>query len=367
MSGTAPFVLDGNRIYAEVSFARPDGSLRKARAFVDLGSPSMLLSPALYKELQLDQRKSFTLFIGAMPLHVSSQDAASDAWFPFSVGADPQVEALLPAGVMQKYQIAIDYRLQTLTLAQPGTLRPEGIPVPFRVNERTGLIAVEASINDRPYLVTIDCGSGYTWLRKSAAEEWLRSHPEWARGVGAVGASNMRMADDGVEAAGTLLRIPEITLGALRLRQIGALAIGPDKKNWDFMDWYSQKNRASVIGWFGGNVLKGFRLTIDYPNRIIYWLAQAELDAHDLDQVGLTLQHNAGEFFIAGVVSQNGKPTVDNVLAGDKLVQIDGLSTRGAQWGAVFSALHGKPGETRTLLLERGGKRLTIQATVTAF
>lgn len=268
---------------------------------------------------------------------------------------------------MQKYQIVIDYQLRTLTFAQPGTLRPAGIPVPFRADEKTGLIAVEASIADHPYLITIDCGSGYTWLRKSAAEDWLRLHPDWMRGVGAVGASNMRMADDGVEASGTLLRIPEINLGELKLRQIGALAIGRDKKNWDFMDWYSEKNPAPVIGWLGGNVLKAFRLTIDYPNHTIYWLSQTELDPHDLDQAGLTLQYKAGEYFVAAIVLQNGKPTVAGVLPGDKLIRIDGLPTSGAQWGGVFAALHGKPGQIRTLTLERNGKQLTIEAKVMSF
>jgi len=328
----------------------------------------MLLSPALYKELRLGQGRPLTLLIGGMPLTINSVDAASvDGWFPFSVGSDPQVEALLPAGLMQKYQIAIDYQLRTLTFAQPGALEPAGIPVPFRVNEKTGLIAVEASVADHPYLITIDCGSGYTWLRKTTAEDWIRAHPEWMRGVGAVGAANMRMADDGVEAAGTLLRIPEIKLGALKLGQVGALAIGPDNKNWNFMDSYSKKNPAPVIGWFGGNVLQGFRLTIDYPNHTIYWFAQADLDPHDLDQVGLTLQYKGGEYFVAGVVSQHGKPTVEDVLPGDNLIQIDELHTHGAPWGAVFSALHGTPGQIRTLLLERNGKQLAVQAKVSSF
>jgi hypothetical protein len=367
-SGTTPFVLDGNRIYAEVSFVLPDGSLRNTRAFVDLGSPSMLLSPALYKELQLDQRKSLTLLIGGLPLNINSSEAASvDGWFPFSVGSDPQVEALLPAGLMQKYQIVIDYRLRTLTFAPSGSLAPEGIAVPFRINEKTGLIAVEASIADHPYSITIDCGSGYTWLRKSAAEEWLRAHPDWIRGLGAAGPSNMRMADDGVEAAGALLRIAEIKVGALTLRQVGALAIGPDNKNWDFIDWYSKKNVGPVIGWFGGNVLEGFRLTIDYANRTIYWLAEADLDPHDLDQVGLTLQYKSGEYFVAGVVRQHGKPTVDSVLPGDRLIQIDGFDASGAPRGSVFSALHGKPGQIRTLTLERNGRQLTVQAKVSSF
>jgi hypothetical protein len=37
-SGTTPFVFDGNRVYAELTFVRPDGTRRTALAFVDLGA-----------------------------------------------------------------------------------------------------------------------------------------------------------------------------------------------------------------------------------------------------------------------------------------------------------------------------------------
>ena len=48
-SGTAAFVFQGNRMFAELGFVRPDGTLHKAYAFVDLGSPSAVMSPALFK------------------------------------------------------------------------------------------------------------------------------------------------------------------------------------------------------------------------------------------------------------------------------------------------------------------------------
>lgn len=175
----------------------------------------------------------------------------------------------------------------------------------------------------------------------------------------------MRMADDGIEATGTLVRISEIKLGSLHLQQIGALAIGPSSTNWDFIDWYSQKNPVPVIGWLGGNVLQGFRIAIDYPNRMTYWLRQTELNPHDLDQVGLTLKSKGGEYFVAAVAMQNGKPTVEGVQVGDKLLQIGALHTDAATRGAIFSAMHGKPGELRTLLLERDTRQFAVQAKVT--
>jgi hypothetical protein len=366
-TGTTPLLFDANRIYAQVTFIRPDGSSRLALAYVDLGSPSMLVSETLYRELQLDQKKPLTFKVGDKSSQVEASAVTRDNWLPFTVGNNRKVEALLPAGVLQRYVVVIDYARHELTLADSGALKPEGEPVACRVDEKTGLAVVDASIDGHSYPITIDAGSAYTWLGKAEVQQWLAQHPDWQRGVGAVGTANMRMDDDGIEAAGILIRIPEIKIGLVVLQNVGALAIGPSKSNWDFIDWYSKKNAAPVIGWLGGNVLRDFRITIDYPNRMIYWQRERKHDPHEIDQIGLTLIHKEGEYFVAAVATQNGKPTVEDVQAGDKLVEIDALHTKGATSSTVLSALHGKPGETRILVLERDGKRLTVQAKVTAF
>jgi hypothetical protein len=367
VSGSAPFIFEGNRMYAELAFVRPDGTLHKTLAYVDLGSPSMILSEALFKELKLDAKKPLIFNVGDTPVRVDSSTVTSDPWLPFSVAHNRRVEAFLPAGVMQNYEVVIDYAHSKLTLAQPGTLKPEGTPVRGRVNQKTGLIAVDVSVDGQSYPVTIDNGSAYTWLRKATVQEWLAVHPEWQRGVGAVGPSNMRMADDGIEAKGILVRIPEITLGSLHLKQVGALAIGPGKTSWDFIDWYSQKNALPVIGWLGGNVLRSFRITIDYPNRMTYWLPQRESDINDLDQVGLTLSKKRNAYFVAAVATQDGKPTVESVRVGDKLLRVGTMNTSRATLAEIFSAMHGKPGEVRSLLLERDDKQFIVRAKVTPF
>jgi len=112
------------------------------------------------------------------------------------------VEALLPAAVLRRYQVVIDYGQRRLTLAQPGTLQLRGTPVPVAVNTKTGLAAVHINVNGHPYTATLDAGSAYTWLSQSVANEWIQEHQAWRRGVGAVGESNMRMEDDGIEANG---------------------------------------------------------------------------------------------------------------------------------------------------------------------
>jgi hypothetical protein len=370
LSGTTSFVFDGNRMYAQLSFVRPDGSIHNALAFVDMGSPSVTVNESLFKELQLDRGRPLRLQLGAMPISIPASEVASDKSKPQSMGSDLKVEAILAAGIMQKYEVVIDYQNRTMTFAIPGTLKPEGAPVPFHINHDTGLIAVDASIDGRPYAVTIDNGSAYSWFRQSTAKDWLISHPGWESGVGAVGTSNMMMSGDSAEIDGALLRIPEISLGSLSLRNVGVLGAGEGKSfpgNLDLFDWYSTKNAVPVFGWLGGNVLRHFRLTIDYLGHIMYWLQQSRSDRDELNQVGLTLWATSGEYIVAAIATKNGSPTVKDVQPGDKLLRINGLETKSATWGDIYSAMGGKPGEVRVLTLERGTHRVTVRAKVTSF
>jgi hypothetical protein len=369
-SGTAPFVFDGNRVYAELVFVRPDGSLHRALAFVDSGSASMTITAGLARELDLDHGRSLFFRVGELAIKLPATEVIADPSPPFSIGSELKVEAVLAAGVLQKFEVAVDYRRRTLTLAEPGTIRPEGISTALQLNPKTGLIAVAVSIDGRSYPVTIDTGSAFTWLRADSVRTWLATHPGWERGVGAVGTSNMTMSGDGSEASGILVRIPRVVVGPLTLREVGALGVRGGRSpvdGVDLLDWYATKNAVPVIGWIGGNVLKSFRLTFDYAKNALYWLAQSEPDAHDLDQVGLTLKREPGEFVVAAVASKNGRPTVDGALAGDKLIRIDGLETKGATWGRVYEALHGRPGDVRVLVLQRGTSRITVRAPVTGF
>jgi hypothetical protein len=367
-SGTAPFVLDGNRMYAELAFVRPDGSEHRALAFVDMGSPAVALRESLFKDLKLDQGQPLVFTIGGFRIQVPAADVVSEPRAPSSLGVELKVEGILPARVLKNYQVVIDYRQRMLTVARPQTVSLRGIAVPFRMNETTGLLSIEASIDGTSYPITIDNGSAYTWVRQNVGRTWLAAHPEWERGVGAVGPSNMMMSGTQIETAGTLLRIPRVMAGPLVLSEVGALAVGPGTiENLDLFDWYSQKNAGSVDGWIGGNVLKAYRITIDYPKRVMYWQKQGDPDMRDLDQVGLTLASDGGEFLVAAVALKNGRPTVEGVLPGDRLMRIDTLDTAGATWGAIYGALHGRPGEGRVLMIERDGRRLSVPAIVIAF
>ena len=133
----------------------------------------------------------------------------------------------------------------------------------------------------------------------------------------------MMLRGEEPEREGILIRLPELSIGPIRLTQVGALAVAGGRgadTTLALMDWYSRKNAVSVLGWLGGNVFKAFRLTVDYQARMMYWSRQSEADTTELNQVGLTLRTAPRAVYVAAVATKNGLPAVDNVLPGDKCV-----------------------------------------------
>lgn len=368
-SGTTSFILEGNRVYALVNFHEPDGSTHAAYAYVDMGAADMSLSAQLYDSMRVNAGAPARLDIGDYAVEVPAARIRRGG--PANVrGSGPQLEASLPACVLERYAVVLDYAHKSLTLADPGSIAPRGVPVPFRLDTATGLIAVDATIDGETYPVTIDNGSAYTWFRQDAVRRWLQRHPGWERGVGAVGTANMMLRGEQPEREGVLIRIPDIAIGSVRLPTVGALGVagsrGADTTE-SLMDWYSKKNAVPVLGWIGGNVLKEFRLSVDYRTRMMYWLRQSDADTTDLHQVGLTLRAGNGAVYIAAVATKNGTPTVDRVMAGDKLISVDGHELGSGTIGQIFATMHGLPGERRELVLERNGERFTVSARITAF
>ena len=380
-SGTVPFIFDDNRVFAQLDFVRADGTLRKVLAFVDLGTPALVLDKKLYEELQVGQGKPVILRVGHLEMKVDSSAVETDTDLgltgPNGKRTVP-VEAVLSGSVLTNYELVVDYAKRTLMVAQANTLKSTGDAVPCRVNEKTGMVSITTEIDGRPYALAVDTGSAYSWVREDVAERWTKAHPDWERGKGAVGEANMQSRTGGAQARATILRLPEIKLGSLSLKQVGALGIAPEappippapgqsKVEGSFFDWYSKKAPETVIGWLGGNVLRGFRLMIDFPRRTTYWERVSDLDPHELDQVGVTLEKQSDGYFIAGIAQKSGKPTVDTVRVADRLIRVDDVVLSSATRGAIFAVLHGKPGEVRMLVVERDGQQLTVPAKVTAF
>src|SRR5262249_60965258 len=83
-SGTVPFIFDDNRVFAQLDFVRPDGTLRKAFAFVDLGTPVMVLDRKLQEELHAGRGEPLLLRIGDLEIKVDSSALETDTGLGFT-------------------------------------------------------------------------------------------------------------------------------------------------------------------------------------------------------------------------------------------------------------------------------------------
>ncbi len=121
-------------------------------------------------------------------------------------------------------------------------------------------------------------------------------------------------------------------------------------------------------GFLGPNAFKAFRVEIDYAGGAVYFEKGADFDSHDMDLVGLTLRpERDGSYTVIGVAMKDGKPAVEGVEPGDKLLEVGDLKATGATMGTVVDAPRGAPGDIRTLVLERNGRQFRVVAKVERF
>lgn len=382
-TGEIPMILDAGRVLLDVAFETPEGGVHKALVWFNMGMAAPVLTRTLYQELAIDRGRPLRFWVGDRAIMAEAGDVLDgDGGLGVPdfrhLFAPKPVEAMLPTSLLQQFIVTLDYGRHSFAIAEPGTRKPEGVAVPCDVNSKTGVISIQAKIGDSVYPLALDAGSGYSWVRGDVARGWMAQHPDWRRAFGAVGPANANMVDFAFEKDGVVFRVPRMTVGALSLDDVGALATAPilgafaDGLLGDFFwDNWSKAAPKPVIGWLGGNVLKDYKLTIDYPNRMTNWQKQRSVDLHELDQPGLTLVRRDDRYFIGNFVRKARTAGADEVIEGaeigDELVAVNGAEIRGASREAVLSKLHGVPGDRRRLLLERDGAQIEIDATITGY
>lgn len=402
-----PFLLDAGRVLVTLVFRAADGRERPALAWLNMGAPRAALSPGLRRDLGRDPgldpspaAEPLRFRLGSVPLELPPEAVAEAV--PEIGGEDAlvhlfaprPVEAILPARALLGHRLVLDYPARRIALAPslassippspppspppPGAPDPEGVATLIRLDPGTGLAAVDATVGGEAVSLVIDAGAPYTWIRGDVAAGWIAAHPDWVRAEGAVGPSNLGLVDLAFEARGTLLRLPDVAVGPLRLGEVGALGTAPlicrlcDRAIGDlFWDGWAGNapsgGAGPVAGWLGGDALADFRLTVDYPARTARWLRRRPSGPRFIDQVGIALARRAGLYSVGGVVAKGGRPTVEGAAAGDRILAIDGRDPAGAPSDDVRAALGGAPGARHRLTLDRGGLAVEVEAPVTRF
>src|SRR6185437_14284091 len=176
--------------------------------------------------------------------------------------------------------------------------------------------------------------------------------------TGAVGPANER-SDRGV----FLLRIPSLQLGSLTVRSVVAAS-----RSNETYSATSYETPTAIVGALGGNVLRQFRVEIDYPRQLCFFEHTARKQANDFDTVGLVLDTNfKGQLVVRAVSSTASTVTRQNIQPGDILLQIGRCRGAPRTLAMPGQPMYGVVGARQSLLflwLRKSMKVVTVFARI---
>ena len=372
LHATVPLFVENNRPHIDLEFTRPDGSVRKARFILDTGGGSFILVEALANDIGLkptgpEGKAEGSRFaptqvssarVGEMELDLKNVRSAI-ALGQKSILAGDAAEGLMPGHLLARYHVIFDYPAKKFTLAEPGILKPRGARIASPIGKGSGFPRIELQIGGANYGLLLDTGATFTMISIEAMNDLGAKHADWRRATGAVGGANM--VGGAMENAATMMRLAEARWAEFQLQEVAAVS----RPKGTFETYMSRMMAEPIIGALGGNVLRAFRVEIDYANGATYLEKTGSLEQNDLDIVGLTLRPmQDGGYVVSAVSKQGAGDLVDKVREGDKLISVDKLQVTGAPLAEVVNALRGKIGEKKSLTIERDGNRITVQAVV---
>jgi hypothetical protein len=367
---TVPLILEGNVPIVELEFSSARG-IRKARFLVDTGGgDALLLGDRLMADIGAkatgavirgyEPLKSVPVKLGGMPLDLTGVRTMG---MPKRRGPTVRnaVEGLLPGRMLKNYEVVFDYPARRFTLAKPGAAEPRGIKIKTAISA-VGNPRIELLIDGTTHGFLLDSGASFTMISRAALDTWAKANTSWPAATGAVGFANMFGGK--LEREALMLRIAAIGIGAISLKDVAAVS----RPEGTFEKSMTRLMTAPIIGALAGNVLRDFRVEIDYQNGFIYLERSASTggtaDA-DLLSVGLVLAAGPDGIPLVSGISSAAAPDVQSgVQPGDKLVAVDDTPLRGKSLAAVAGVLQGTAGAHKQLSLERDGKALTVSVTV---
>jgi hypothetical protein len=359
---TVPLIVEGNAPMIDLDFAGADGKTHRGRFLVDSGGGAFMIGQRLATEIGLKPSAPArrggrfrtalapAVRVAGMPLDLKGirivlmvgQDR---------LGARDAADGLIPGTVLQRFDVVFDYPGRTFTLAPPGSVPHRGVAIPAAVKRANGFPRIELTVGVRAYGFLLDTGASYTMISRTVLEEW--SAAGWPRHTGASGFANM--IGGKMENEALMTRIPEMRAGELVLSGVGAVS----RPEGTFEKGMSPIMTAPIVGSIAGNVLRDFRLEIDYRAETVYFERTAVGDPNDMDTVGVTW---GGEPSGTMVVTAATDPQLH---AGDRLIAVEGAPAVGKSFSQVNALLRGKPGDRKKLEVERAGKRIAVEAAVT--
>ena len=370
-SVTVPLIVEGNAPIVNVR-VKHGASIRMARFLVDTGGGAVIFGSKVMADIgakptgpemneggdRMVPVDGVTLAIGGMEV-----DLKDVRLFAMTSSARTMrrndVEGLLPAGVLRKYRVTFDYPGRKFKLAPEHGQKGKGVAVKTPIGSRSGFPRLEAQIGGKSYGFLLDTGASFTMVSLRPLTGWKAENPQWPEAIGAVGFSNMFGGD--FDNKSLMLRADKVQVATFPLSGVAIVsrAVGT------FEDYMSPAMSSPIIGAIAGNVLRDFRVEIDYQRGITYLQKRRSSNDSDLTGVGLVVGvSGSGDVAVTGIGSTAADETKRLVQRRDVLLAIDRRNVSGEPIALVAELLSGAPGSKKRLTLRRNGEQLEVEVPV---
>jgi len=367
-TATVPLNLDHNRIIIRVGVYLPNGTIKQVNAWVDNGTPDLSITEHLAKELKLMPANNKgtikppgKIQIGGMPIVIKNLKQPIEIVKGPTVGSGLEADINLPSAVLCNYDVVIDYPGRQFTIGSPGSVQFAGKAVKGFFNPQNHLIQIPGKVEGQRFNLALDAGTPVTFMSADLTSKWSKIHPSWPLARGAIGIANLWGLDD--EPDWQLLRVNKMEYGGLTFSDMIVVSFPADR-----LAYFQKRAGIATAGLMGAASMLNYRIGIDYTHGTIYFQRVSKPVEVDMSLVGLTLRPEAdGRYSILGVSSYNGKLSAPGVLKGDILLKVNNKIVSGLTMGKAWSLLHGNPGTSYTLTVQREGKQFTVNAVAHRF
>jgi hypothetical protein len=350
----SPSRVGANLVFADVAVNGFTGG----RLGVDTGSPLMLVDESKFPGLSLPQKTQVNANVTAGQFTI---DAVPLVQVSIGSPMDPlNFAGLFGGNVMRQFTVRLDYAHPELAfrLGKPSMeMATEGVEVPGTavsfhlqgggrgsLNDGTVIsypatrIPLTVDIEGTSHPFILDTGASETTVRMSVYGAFIADGRSQLHGLPITTVSG--------PASGSVTRVRSISVGDATVVAPVVMTIGDT-----ILDTISQELNRPIDGLLGGNYLREFMVTIDYPGGTLH--LQRYLSATIVDEfqrVGFELGPGTGAHrYVVGVVYDNTDAKAKMVSVGDEIVSIDGTALDSLDSVTADDMLNGVVGSTHAI------------------
>ena len=356
-----PMAVGMSRAFVSLEFMGSSGKSRTGTCWIDSGGGELIVRRDFARELGLREiGKAVTQNGERMVPLEPPRITASDVKIPVAAGdalmldsdrmiSGVEADVLFPARLLRDHAVTFDYPSRRFGLDIEA---PPGTPLPIEISAHSGFARVPLAVADQTIYALLDTGASCTMFSQALIDQLREAHPDWRVVRGAYDDANM--LGGSFEANAQELLVPQLAINGITVPNVPVVS----RPEGTFEKWMSSLTTGPIVGSLGGNVLRNFTVTIDYPNSRLFLNASDALEAaHPLALVALTLTPNDdGTYNVAQMLDDPSYSAMRAKIIGAQLVSIDGTPVSNRRISDVHNLLRGIPKTSKRITVSRDGR-----------